>query len=179
MDLGADRLILGIALVGTNRLHRYVELLQQPVCVSRRSVCGLTALNSKLFRSAICLSIHASLAIFDYTARILTGPIAYRSCRKSAAVLLLDVEYSCPASRATLPACTCPRLHGCLSAALLRIRRRSAAKPPHKYLVIGPISMPWNEEREEGKTAAGHQKPKVEWENGAKHSPDSLKKLGT
>jgi len=41
------------------------------------------------------------------------------------------------------------------------------------------IAVPWNEEREEGKTAAGHQKPKVEWENGAKHSPDSLKKLGT
>ena len=64
-------MILGIALVGANRLHNYVGLLLQPVCVSRRSVCSLTALNSRLFRFAKWLSIHASLAIFDYTARIL------------------------------------------------------------------------------------------------------------
>ena len=37
--------------------------------------------------------------------------------------------------------------------------------------------MPWNEEREERKTAAGHQKTKVEWENRAKLSPDSLENL--
>jgi len=82
-----SNLMLGIALVDANRLHKYIGLL-----ASRRSVCSLMiASNSILFRIRHVAQNPREFSSLDYTARIL-APFGVLPA-------FVDLDMKCPCPR--------------------------------------------------------------------------------